>query len=104
MEKISYWEMPIQKNRSHESLIERVCEGFKMTKNELLAKTRKQEIIEPRRIISYILYAVYKSKNYREIGVILGGQSHCNVLAAVNKAQDFIDTERDYNDLIYSFV
>jgi chromosomal replication initiator protein len=67
-----------------------ICEYFQLTKEDLIKKGRKKEVVYPRQIMMYLLRTEL-SYSFSAIGEIFNGRDHTTVLHAVEK----IERERD---------
>ena len=99
----NYWLAPIQNNPTSPTLISRVCSHFGITEKELKSKSRLAERVEARRIIAYHLYNSGSKLTYNRIGFMLGKKNHSDAIYLVKKAQDFMDIDDKYKELVMSF-
>jgi chromosomal replication initiator protein len=72
-----------------------VCEFFKISKEMLLSKTRKREIVQARQIAMYLGRSLTKT-SLAAIGAQIGGKDHATVLHACNTVSDLIETDRNF--------
>ena len=76
-----------------------VCDYFGFSKETLLSKTRKREIVQARQI------AMYLSRNLTGasldlIGSQMGGKNHATVLYACNTVCDLMSTDKTFKQYI----
>jgi len=76
-----------------------VCEYFNITKETLLSKSRKRQIVQARQI------AMYLSRNLincslSTIGSEIGGKDHATVLHACTTVSDLIETDRVFKQYV----
>ncbi len=70
-----------------------VCEYFKLKPEELKAKTRRREIVQPRQIIMYFAKK-YTKASLQAIGAMCGGKDHSTVLHACRNIEDLKQTDK----------
>jgi hypothetical protein len=81
-----------------EKIIDVVSGYFKITKEELLSKTRKEEYVKPRQICQH--FAVrFTNMTLADLGARLGGKNHATILHSNRAVQNYLDT----NDYKYAF-
>lgn len=76
-----------------------VCDYFNITKDVLLSKSRKRQIVQARQI------AMYMSRNLLDcslasIGAELGGKDHATVLHACNTVTDLMSTDKTFRQYV----
>ena len=76
-----------------------VCEYFSITRDTLLSKSRKRQIVQARQI------AMYMSRNLvgcslSTIGAELGGKDHATVLHACTTVADLMSTDRTFRQYV----
>ena len=72
-----------------------VCEYFNITREALLSKTRKRQIVQARQIAMYI-----ENCSLSTIGMELGGKDHATVLHACTTVSDLMSTDRTFKQYI----
>jgi chromosomal replication initiator protein len=82
-----------KKQVSVEDVFSHICEHFQITKEDLIKKGRKKEVVYPRQIMMYLLRTEL-GYSFSAIGEIFNGRDHTTVLHAVEK----IERERDEKD------
>ncbi len=91
---------------STETIIEKVCGHFSISKRAILSKTRARTIARPRQILMYILRTDI-GMPLEEVGKIIGGRDHTTVMHAVNTitrlASDNVKIREDIMGIKNSF-
>ena len=75
-------------------IIGTVCEYFNITRDTLLSKTRKRQIVQARQIAMYECRNLISGCSLSTIGQELGGKDHATVLHACSTVQDLISTDK----------
>ena len=92
----------VQEEIKADDIIKCVCDFYKINKNDLLGKTRKKEVVEPRQICMYLIDDLM-SLPLVTIGQKMGGRDHTTVMYARDKVRELIKTSRkievEVNDL-----
>jgi len=81
-----------QKQISMDYITEVVCKYFKLSKEQLHLKTRKQEIAQARQICMY-LFRQKTNHSLKEIGRFFNGKDHTTVMHAYHKIANAITKE-----------
>ena len=76
-----------------------VCEYFNITRDNMLSKTRKREIVQARQIAMYLGRNLTKT-SLAAIGAQIGGKDHATVLHACNTVSDLIETDRNFKQYV----
>ena len=76
-----------------------VCDYFNITRDDLLSKTRKRQIVQARQI------AMYMSRNLincslSTIGAEIGGKDHATVLHACTTVNDLMTTDKTFKQYV----
>ena len=76
-----------------------VCDYFNVTREDLLSKTRKRNIVQARQI------AMYMSRNLinvslSTIGAEIGGKDHATVLHACSTVSDLMSTDKTFKQYV----
>lgn len=76
-----------------------VCDYFNITRDDLLSKTRKRQIVQARQI------AMYMSRNLincslSTIGAEIGGKDHATVLHACTTVSDLMSTDKTFKQYV----
>ncbi len=77
-----------------ELIIKTVCEYFNITRDMLLSKSRKRQIVQARQIAMYECRSLIPSCSLSTIGAELGGKDHATVLHACSTVQDLMATDK----------
>ncbi|MFA6365033.1 MAG: chromosomal replication initiator protein DnaA [Candidatus Paceibacterota bacterium] len=72
------------KNITAAEVIRTVAEFYEVSQNELTDRGRKQEVVEPRQVVMYLLREILKL-SYPNIGEKLGKRDHTTVIHAYDK-------------------
>ena len=65
----------------HDMVIEAICDLFTISREKLLAKNRKKEIVAIRQSLTYVLHYMYGGKtSLKVIGEWMGGKDHSTVI------------------------
>lgn len=81
---------------STESIINAVCDKFKIDEESLSLKTRKRHIVEARQIAMHLLFHNTKL-TLAEIGWMLGRFNHSTVSHAIRTVKNLKATNRQYS-------
>ena len=84
---------------SLDKILDEVCGYFKITKDMMLSKTRKREIVQSRQIAMYLGRKLTKT-SLAAIGSQIGGKDHATVLHACNTVTDLIETDRSFKQYV----
>ena len=71
-----------------------VCEYFNLTRDLLLSKSRKRQIVQARQIAMYECRNLIQNCSLSTIGAELGGKDHATVLHACSTVQDLMSTDK----------
>ncbi len=77
-----------------ELIIKTVCDYFKITRDMMLSKSRKRQIVQARQIAMYECRSLIPSCSLSTIGAELGGKDHATVLHACTTVQDLMATDK----------
>ena len=83
-----------------DTIIDTVCEYFNITRELLLSKTRKRQIVQARQIAMYECRNLVPGCSLSTIGSELGGKDHATVLHACNTVQDLMSTDKSFRQWI----
>ena len=108
--KFNYWVYPsvfndlpsLTKEEKINLLKLNICKRFKITRNQLMSKSRLREYVEPRQIAMYIISDVYGlgcSKTSR-----IFNKNHATVLYASRVVHDLMSVDKDFKNLVRKFV
>ena len=79
---------------SMSTIISTVCEYFNITRDTLLSKSRKRQIVQARQIAMYECRNLISGCSLSTIGSELGGKDHATVLHACSTVQDLMSTDK----------
>ena len=77
-----------------DTIVNAVCEYFNITRDMMLAKSRKRQIVQARQIAMYECRNLVPNCSLSTIGAQLGGKDHATVLHACNTVQDLMSTDK----------
>ena len=75
-------------------IVDTVCEYFNITRDILLSKSRKRQIVQARQIAMYECRNLIPNCSLSTIGAELGGKDHATVLHACTTVQDLMATDK----------
>ena len=82
-------------------MIEKVtCDYFNITRESLLSKSRKRNIVQARQIAMYMSRNLINGCSLSTIGMELGGKDHATVLHACSTVSDLIDTDKTFRQYV----
>jgi len=106
--KPSYWEMPIVINpkfakvQKVEYVVERVCNHYGVTLDQVKSKDRGRNIVNTRQVISYILHRIL---GYTSIFVgSVVNRHHTSILHSCRKVSDFMTFDKDFEIQVSNLV
>lgn len=76
-----------------------VCEYFNITKESLISKSRKRNIVQARQIAMYICRNLLNC-SLTTIGAELGGKDHATVMHAISTVSDLMSTDRSFKKYV----
>ena len=79
---------------SMETIINTVCEYFNITREMMLSKSRKRQIVQARQITMYECRNLLQNCSLSTIGAELGGKDHATVLHACGTVHDLMSTDK----------
>ena len=77
-----------------------VCEYFNITRETLLSKSRKRNIVQARQIAMYLSRNMIGGCSLSTIGMELGGKDHATVLHACNTVSDLMSTDKLFKQYV----
>lgn len=90
---------PVSQELSLDKIQDAVCGYFGITRDLMLSKTRKREIVQARQIAMYLGRSLTKV-SLAAIGAQIGGKDHATVLHACNTVNDLIATDRSFKQYV----
>jgi chromosomal replication initiator protein len=76
-----------------------VCDYFNITRDELLSKTRKRQIVQARQIAMYMSRSLINC-SLSTIGAEIGGKDHATVLHACTTVNDLMATDKTFRQYV----
>ena len=77
-----------------------VCEYFRITRDELVSKTRKRQIVQARQIAMYMSRTLIANCSLSTIGSEIGGKDHATVLHACTTVTDLMSTDKTFKQYV----
>lgn len=77
-----------------------VCEYFNISRETLLSKTRKRQIVQARQIAMFLSRNHINNCSLATIGAELGGKDHATVLHACTTVSDLMSTDKTFRQYI----
>ncbi len=76
-----------------------VCDYFNITRDDLLSKTRKRQIVQARQIAMYMSRTLINC-SLSTIGAEIGGKDHATVLHACTTVSDLMSTDKTFKQYV----
>ena len=89
-----------QTDVSIDLIVDTVCEYFNITRDILLSKSRKRQIVQARQIAMYECRNLIPNCSLSTIGAELGGKDHATVLHACTTVQDLMSTDKSFRQYV----
>ena len=89
-----------QTDISIDLIVDTVCEYFNITRDILLSKSRKRQIVQARQIAMYECRNLIPNCSLSTIGSELGGKDHATVLHACTTVQDLMSTDKAFRQYV----
>lgn len=77
-----------------------VCDYFNLSREDLLAPSRKRQIVQARQIAMYLCRSLIGNCSLSTIGAEIGGKDHATVLYACNTVTDLMSTDRSFKQYV----
>ena len=77
-----------------------VCEYFNITRDDLLSKSRKRQIVQARQIAMYLSRNLISNCSLSTIGAEIGGKDHATVLHACTTVSDLMSTDKVFKKYV----
>lgn len=77
-----------------------VCEYFNITRDDLLSKSRKRQIVQARQIAMYLSRNLISNCSLTTIGMEIGGKDHATVLHACSTVADLMATDKVFKKYV----
>ena len=81
-------------------IVDTVCEYFNITRDILLSKSRKRQIVQARQIAMFECRNLIPNCSLSTIGSELGGKDHATVLHACTTVQDLMSTDKTFRQYV----
>ncbi len=81
-------------------ICETVCEYFDITSEEMLARTRKRNIVQARQIAMFLCRNMLSNCSLATIGSEIGGKDHPTVLHACTTVSDLMSTDKTFRKYV----
>ncbi len=81
-------------------VVDVVCDYFNLSKEMLVATSRKRNIVQARQIAMYLSRNLVANISLSAIGAQLGGKDHATVLYACNTVVDLMSTDRSFKQYV----
>ena len=79
---------------------ENVCEYFNISRDDLLSKSRKRQIVQARQIAMYLCRNLISNCSLSTIGSEIGGKDHATVLHACMTVSDLMSTDKTFKKYV----
>lgn len=77
-----------------------VCEYFNISRDELVSKSRRRQIVQARQIAMYLCRNLISNCSLSSIGAEIGGKDHATVLHACSTVSDLMSTDRVFKKYV----
>lgn len=77
-----------------------VCEYFNISRDSLLSKSRKRQIVQARQISMYLCRNLISNCSLATIGAETGGKDHATVLHACMTVSDLMETDKTFRKYV----
>jgi len=77
-----------------------VCEYFNITRDDMLSKSRKRQIVQARQIAMYLSRQYLTNCSLATIGAEIGGKDHATVLHACTTVSDLMSTDKSFKKYV----
>ena len=77
-----------------------VCEYFNISRDELLSKSRKRQIVQARQIAMFLSRNLISNCSLATIGQEIGGKDHATVLHACTTVSDLMSTDKVFKKYV----
>ncbi len=77
-----------------------VCDYFSISRDDLLSKTRKRQIVQARQIAMYMSRSLISNCSLSTIGAEIGGKDHATVLHACTTVSDLMSTDKTFRQYV----
>ena len=77
-----------------------VCDYFNISREDLVSKSRKRQIVQARQIAMYLSRNLISNCSLATIGMEIGGKDHATVLHACNTVSDLMSTDKVFKKYV----
>ena len=77
-----------------------VCDYFNITRDDILSKSRRRQIVQARQIAMYLSRQYISNCSLATIGAEIGGKDHATVLHACTTVSDLMSTDRSFKKYV----
>ena len=77
-----------------------MCEYFNITRDALLSKSRKRQIVQARQIAMYMSRNLINNCSLATIGAEIGGKDHATVLHACTTVSDLMTIDKGFRQYV----
>lgn len=77
-----------------------VCDYFNITRDSLLSKSRKRQIVQARQIAMYVTRNLITNCSLSTIGAEIGGKDHATVLHACSTVSDLMSIDKTFRQYV----
>ena len=93
-ESLKDFESNQSQNLTIDKIIDLVCKNYNVTKEDMIGKKKKKEIVDPRQICMYIITELLDVP-LKAIGEAFGGRDHTTVIFARDKISDRMKKDKE---------
>jgi len=99
---LNYWTRPAldYKQTSEEEIVNRVCEHFKITYDQLVSKNRVRARVDARSVVMYLL--MQRGYTNKEAGKVVK-RDHSTVIHSCKKVEGLMEFDQQFKELVKSF-
>jgi len=90
------------KDYGYDSLIDKAVDHFKLTREVLTGRSRKENIVDARQVVMWVLMEKMRF-GCSEVGRLMN-KNHATVLHARKKVNTLLGVDKGYKEYVYSFV
>lgn len=77
-----------------------VCDYFNITRDDMLSKSRKRNLVQARQIAMFLSRQYVSNCSLATIGAEIGGKDHATVLHACNTVSDLMSTDKRFKKYV----
>lgn len=95
-DKISLYSFVGLRRADADLIITIVASALSISKEDILGKSRKREIVEARQLTQYFIRTTCPKLSLEAIGELTGGKDHATVLHSCKSVTNLMDTDRKF--------